>query len=120
MNIDFSVVQSQVARSQSADPLTAARQLQGGDTEAAEVAKEFEAILINQMFKAMRSSLNKEEDPLYGGFAQDIYEDMLYEKYSQSLASQGSLGIAAMIERSIEQSQGTTAPLAAARAYQNA
>ena len=63
-----------------------------------EVAKGFESIFLNMMFKSMRDTLNKEDDLLHGGFSQEIFEDMLYEKYSEELAATNFSGLSSMIE----------------------
>ena len=51
-----------------------------------ETATEFQSLFLNMMLKSMRSSLNKEDDRLYGGNRQDIFEDMLYNEYSKMLS----------------------------------
>ena len=66
-------------------------------TQLKAVAKEFESLFIKQMLDSMRATLNKEDDPLNGGMAQDIFEDMLYEEYSRAMAATGSLGVADLI-----------------------
>ncbi len=61
-----------------------------------EVSQDFEALLMNQMFKSMRQSVNKTE-LIDGGMAEDIFEDMLYDEYSKSFAKSRKLGISEMI-----------------------
>ncbi len=61
-----------------------------------EVSEDFEALLMNQMFKSMRQSVNKTE-LIDGGMAEDIFEDMLYDEYSKSFAKSRKLGISEMI-----------------------
>lgn len=62
-----------------------------------EVAKGFEQIFLNMLFSSMRNTLNKEDDLLHGGFSQDVFEDMLYERYSEEIASTNYLGLNKMI-----------------------
>lgn len=62
-----------------------------------QVAQDFEKIFVNMLFSSMRETLNKKDDLLYGGFSQDIFEDMLYEKYSEEVASTNFLGFGQMI-----------------------
>jgi len=46
---------------------------------------DMEAIFVGRMFKEMRKTLHK-SDWLDGGFAEKIFEDMLYDKYSKQVA----------------------------------
>lgn len=52
-----------------------------------DVAKEFQSIFINMMLKSMRSTLNRENDMLYGGNRQDIFEDFLYDEYAKKMSN---------------------------------
>ncbi|MFZ5571704.1 MAG: rod-binding protein [Thermodesulfobacteriota bacterium] len=46
---------------------------------------DFEAVMLNQMFESMRSSLSKSD--LFGGsLARDIYESMYYRQVSEDIA----------------------------------
>jgi len=58
--------------------------------------KDFEALFIKQMLDTMRKTVNK-SDLLDGGMAEDVFEDMLYDEYAQSMASTGDFGIADMM-----------------------
>lgn len=60
-------------------------------------AHDLEAILINQMIKAMRKTLNREDDPLYGGHAEDIFQEMLDQKYSEMISNSFNMGLATQI-----------------------
>lgn len=62
-----------------------------------EVGMSFEKILINKMLTSMRNSVDKKSDLLYGGMSQDIFEDMLYEKYAENMAQSKVLGFAQTI-----------------------
>jgi flagellar protein FlgJ len=61
------------------------------------VAKEFEATLINQMIKAMRTTLNPKKNLLYGGHAEDIFQEMLDREYANLISSTMSIGLATQI-----------------------
>jgi flagellar protein FlgJ len=61
------------------------------------VAQEFEALFVKQMLDSMRDTLEPDNDLFYGGMAQDIFQDMLYDEYSRMIAKTGSLGIADLI-----------------------
>ena len=47
---------------------------------------DFQSIFIEKMLSSMRKNLNPENDLLYGGSKQKIFEDMLYQEYSNMLS----------------------------------
>jgi flagellar protein FlgJ len=58
-----------------------------------ETCRDLEAVFINMMFSQMRSTVQKDE--LFGGgYAEDMYQDMLYEKYADEASKSGGIGIA--------------------------
>lgn len=59
--------------------------------ELEKVAGEFTSILINKMFSAMKKTLNDDNKLLDGGYAEDVFSDMLYKEYSQMAGKQGLL-----------------------------
>ncbi|MFP4153971.1 MAG: rod-binding protein [Alkalispirochaeta sp.] len=61
------------------------------------VAEDFEAIFIKQMLESMRSTLDPENRLVDTGMAGEIYEDMLYDEYAQTMAKSGGFGLADMI-----------------------
>ncbi len=60
------------------------------DARLREVARDFESLFTKMLLDSMRKNVNKKEDLLYGGGAQDIFDDMLYEKYSRLMAERGN------------------------------
>lgn len=70
-----------------------------GKERLQQVATEFESLFVKQMLDSMRDTLNEEDDLLSGGFAEDVFEDMLYDEYARKIAATGSLGIADLITR---------------------
>jgi flagellar protein FlgJ len=68
-----------------------------GEQKLQQVATEFESLFVKQMLDSMRDTLSKEDDLLSGGFAEEVFEDMLYEEYARMMAATGSLGIADLI-----------------------
>ncbi len=60
-----------------------------------ETCIEIESLFVAKMFKEMRSTVNKTEW-LSGGFAEEIFEDMLYDEYALQLSKNSSLGMAKM------------------------
>jgi flagellar protein FlgJ len=56
-----------------------------------EVAQEFSSIFIEKMFSAMKKTLS-DDKMIDGGYAEDVFSDMLYKEYSQMAGKQGILG----------------------------
>lgn len=64
------------------------------------VAREFEALMVNEMLKSMRATVQR--DSLLGGrSSEDIYRSMLDQEYAAAIASQGGVGLAPLIEREL-------------------
>jgi Rod binding domain-containing protein len=59
-----------------------------------EQCQEFESIFVKMMMKEMRSSVDKSDSLLSGGWAEDIYQDMLDDEYSKSMAKTAGFGLA--------------------------
>jgi flagellar protein FlgJ len=57
---------------------------------------EAESLFVNKMLKEMRKSVDKGEW-LHGGFAEEIFEDMLYDEYSLQISKNSNLGMAKML-----------------------
>ena len=57
---------------------------------------EMESLLVGKMLKEMRKSVPK-TGWMHGGFAEEIFEDMLYDEYSMSLSRNSNLGMAKML-----------------------
>lgn len=55
-----------------------------------EVAQEFSSIFIEKMFSAMKKTL-ADDKMIDGGYAEDVFSDMLYKEYSQMAGKQGTL-----------------------------
>lgn len=66
-----------------------------------EVSEDFEALMINQMLKEMRKTVNK-NDFLNGGMAEQIFEDMLYDEYSKEFSKTKTFGLADIIYNRLE------------------
>ncbi|MGA2545592.1 MAG: rod-binding protein [Rectinemataceae bacterium] len=59
-----------------------------------EQCQEFESIFVKMMLKEMRNSVDKTDSLLSGGWAEDIYSDMLDDEYSRSMAKNAGFGLA--------------------------
>jgi len=57
---------------------------------------DMEAIFISKMLKEMRKNVDRSEW-LHGGFAEEIFEDMLYDEYSKQMSKNSNMGIAKML-----------------------
>ncbi|MFN2340988.1 MAG: rod-binding protein [Halanaerobium sp.] len=55
-----------------------------------EVAQEFNSIFIEKMFSSMKKTLS-DDKMIDGGYAEDVFSDMLYREYSQMAGKQGTL-----------------------------
>ncbi len=72
-----------------------------------EVAREFEALFIEMMFDSMRETVDREHSLFDGGYAEDVFEDMLYEQYSLIMADSGGTGLADMIYDQFSERSGS-------------
>lgn len=66
-----------------------------------EVSEDFEALMINQMLKEMRKTVNK-SDLINGGMAEQIFEDMLYDEYSKEFSKTKTFGLSEIIYNQLE------------------
>uniref|UniRef100_A0A831U372 Flagellar biosynthesis protein FlgJ n=1 Tax=Geobacter metallireducens TaxID=28232 RepID=A0A831U372_GEOME len=74
----------------------------GDNAKAArKVAREFEAMFVGMMLKSMRDTVGKNE-LTGGGKGEEIFQSMLDQEYAAAIAaSQGGIGLAAMIEKQL-------------------
>ncbi|GBF49282.1 cell envelope rod binding protein [Leptospira ryugenii] len=54
---------------------------------------EFESVFVKMMLKEMKNSVHKEK-LIDGGYAEEIFEDMLYDEYAKNISKNESLGLA--------------------------
>jgi len=66
-----------------------------------EACKDFEALFINQLMKEMRKTVKK-SGFIDGGNAEKIFQSMLDEKYSETMAESGDLGLGQMMFRQLK------------------
>lgn len=62
-----------------------------------EKTEEFEAIFIKMMLDSMDKTIDKKNNPFYGGNAEDIFNDMLNNNRSKDMSKSGDFGIAEML-----------------------
>lgn len=61
-----------------------------------ETCVEMESIFVGKMLKEMRNTVHK-SDWLHGGYAEEIFEDMLYDEYALNVSRNSRLGLADML-----------------------
>ena len=66
------------------------------------VSEEMESLFLKMMFSAMKKTVHTEDNPLYGGQAEAVFDDMLTEEYSRRFAKTRSFGIADVIYKTYE------------------
>lgn len=83
------------ANSASSDAAHAGRRTQKVDrkSELYEQCRALESFVVKAMLDSMRKTVEKSEFT-DGGFAGDMYEDMLYDQYSDMLTKTGGFGLA--------------------------
>ena len=62
---------------------------------------EFESIFVKMMLKEMRKTVDKTDSLVNGGFAEDIYQDLLDNEYSKTMSNTAKFGLADMLYRQL-------------------
>lgn len=70
------------------------------DSKLFQACQDFEAIFLKQMLNVMRKTVDKGE-LLNGGFAEDVFEDMLYDEYAKKMAKHSRFGLSEMLYREL-------------------
>jgi len=82
---------------------------QDQDARLRSLCREFEAIFIQEMFKAMRKTVP--EDPLFGrDNGREIYQDLLDGELAREMARKQGLGLADAIYRQLRRLEGEAGP----------
>jgi Rod binding domain-containing protein len=63
--------------------------------------QEFESIFTKMMLKEMRNSVDKSDSLISGGWAEDIYQDQLDDKYAETMARSAGFGFADQLYRQL-------------------
>lgn len=66
------------------------------DEKLMHVCIEMESLFVARMLREMRNTVHKNA-LLHGGFAEEVFEDMLYDEYALRLSKTSSLGLAKML-----------------------
>jgi flagellar protein FlgJ len=64
---------------------------------------EFESVFVKMMLKEMKNTIHKEK-LIDGGYAEEIFEDMLYDEYAKNISQNESMGLAEEIYKQMSQS----------------
>ena len=68
----------------------------GHDDKLKQACRDFEAIFVKQMLDAMRKTV-PQGTLMNGGQGEEVFEDMLYEKYAEEMTKTARLGIADLL-----------------------
>lgn len=68
-------------------------QVEKDEKKLMEVCRNLESVFVNMMFKQMQSTVEK-TGLTDGGFGEEIYNDMLIEKYAEEATKGSGLGLA--------------------------
>ena len=71
------------------------------DKKLMDVCIDMESLFVAKMLKEMKKTVHKTEW-LNGGYAEEVFEDMLYDEYALQLSKNSSLGLAEMIYRELD------------------
>lgn len=83
-------------------PQSAEAKAQKLDGELREAAKMYEGYFLNEMVRAMRSTVQRDENsPMKQSFAEKIFEGQLDNQYVENWTNKGGIGLADMIHQQI-------------------
>lgn len=85
-----------------------------------DAALDFQGIFIGKMLKSMRSNLNPENDLLFGGNRQQIFEDMLYDEYSKAMSRSDGFDLADQMYKQLSEKMGPVGAPATGKSDPNA
>ncbi len=66
------------------------------DRRLMDACVEMESLFVARMLKEMRKTVHKGEW-MHGGFAEEVFEDLLYDEYAMTLSKTSNLGLAKLI-----------------------
>jgi|SRR5882724_8227432 len=75
--------------------------------QATKVAKDFEAVFINEIIGAMFEGI-KTDGPFGGGAGEGIFRSMMIDQYSKTIAAQGGFGLADAVKHELLKTQEGT------------
>lgn len=87
----------------SLKPLTPEEKATRTDSQLREAAKMYETHFLNEMVKAMRSTVHNEEGLIKAGFAEKLFTEQLDQQYVNGWAERGGVGLADVIYTQIRE-----------------
>lgn len=94
----------------SIKPLTAEARADKQDKQLRDAAKMYENHFLNEMVKAMRSTVGQEEGLIKQNTAEKIFSEQLDQKYVEGWSEKGGVGLADMIYSQIKEKYFGAAP----------
>jgi len=82
-----------------------ARAAKDPESTLKEAARQFEALLLDQLVKSMRTAVPA--NSLFDGEGMRVYNDLLDHEFASKLAAQGGLGFADMLVRQLSQARSS-------------
>lgn len=82
------------------DDILKSAQEEQDDEKLLETCKKLESVFVNMIFKQMQSTIQKSK-LIDGGFGEEVYNDMLTEKYSDEATSGNGVGLAQMMYKQL-------------------
>ena len=70
------------------------------EQELKAACQELEAVFINKVMDAMRATV-VHSDLIKRGFAEDVWESMLYEQYAKEISKTGTIGLAQILYKQL-------------------
>lgn len=71
------------------------------DKKLYQTCQELESVFISRVLDSMRATISRSE-LLERGFADDVYESMLYDEYAKNISKSGSIGLADILYRQLK------------------
>jgi Rod binding domain-containing protein len=66
------------------------------DEKLRKACLEMESLFVSKMLNEMRKTIHKNR-MFHGGFAEEIFEDMLFDEYSMKMSEKANFGLAKML-----------------------
>lgn len=101
---DYSAVVNQTTTKDLENNLANMNKIDASDIEMMQACKEFEAYMVEQVYKAMEKTIIKadEEENEYESY----FGDMRVQEYAKQVTNQGNLGLAQQLYESMKRNQG--------------
>jgi Rod binding domain-containing protein len=67
-----------------------------------EQCQEFESIFVKMMLSEMQKTVDKSDDLMNGGWAEEVFQDQLYDEYAKSMTKTANFGLADQLYRQLK------------------